>query len=549
MTAEQGQESERLRAENAELREQLAVAPERIAALQTQLKQRHDPPAFVKPQRQKAFILLVGAGCAALAFYFAWWFELWQFRNPLSVLALAAAIIYSGPQLLGDWILYLSAKPFRTLPEPDQPFTVDIYVTTFCEDLELVCKTLLAARDVRGKHQTWLLDDGPNAQHMRLAHETGVGYITRADRRDAKAGNINAALPKTDGEIIAIFDVDHVPAPDFLEYTLPYFRDPHVGFVQVMLTFSNSEQSWIARAATESSFDYYNPTCWGASQLKGVTLTGSNALIRRTALESIGGYQPGLAEDLATSMSLHGAGWQSVYVPEPLAPGLAPMDQVSWCVQQFKWSRGVFELFLTRLWSSLASLTNGQRVCYLVRTTYYWIGLVVFAHLFATLLALFSGSPAAYRMFSDYLLHLLPLACLMMVIRQAALSNYRHEQVPRTLLWRPTVLVFATWPVYTVAWFMALLRIPLRFQPTPKAVAGRPSGWLVPQILSIALLLTGSFRALATGSTAAMPVVAFALLMSLLQIPFLMQFKYDGVRTNPAKRVRPVEFREADHAD
>jgi hypothetical protein len=54
MTAEQEQEFERLRAENAELRQQLAVALARIVELEGQIKQRRDPPAFVKPKRQKA---------------------------------------------------------------------------------------------------------------------------------------------------------------------------------------------------------------------------------------------------------------------------------------------------------------------------------------------------------------------------------------------------------------------------------------------------------------------------------------------------------------
>lgn len=54
MTLEQEQEFERLRAENAELRQQLAVAVERIVELEARLNQRGDPPAFVKPKRQKA---------------------------------------------------------------------------------------------------------------------------------------------------------------------------------------------------------------------------------------------------------------------------------------------------------------------------------------------------------------------------------------------------------------------------------------------------------------------------------------------------------------
>ena len=63
MTLEQEQEFERLRAENAELRQLLAVsqwqlatvavALERIAELEAQLKQGGGPPAFVKPNRSE----------------------------------------------------------------------------------------------------------------------------------------------------------------------------------------------------------------------------------------------------------------------------------------------------------------------------------------------------------------------------------------------------------------------------------------------------------------------------------------------------------------
>ena len=169
----------------------------------------------------------------------------------------------------------------------------------------------------------------------------------RSGSRDLKAGNINAALPRTDGEVIAVFDVDHAPEPGFLERSLGHFADPRVGFVQVMLTFANEKKSWFARAASESCLDFFNPTSMGMDRLGSATLIGSNALIRRSALESIGGYRPGLAEDLATSIALHAEGWKSAYVAEPLAPGLAPPDVAAWFTQQLKWSRGVFEILLT----------------------------------------------------------------------------------------------------------------------------------------------------------------------------------------------------------
>ncbi|NIM61665.1 MAG: glycosyltransferase, partial [Acidobacteria bacterium] len=93
--------------------------------------------------------------------------------------------------------------------------------------------------------------------------------------RDAKAGNINAALRETDADVIVVFDVDHVPEPQFLERSLGYFEDPEIGFVQVMLTFSNGRTSWFARAAGESCFDFFNPTSMGMDRLGSATLIGS----------------------------------------------------------------------------------------------------------------------------------------------------------------------------------------------------------------------------------------------------------------------------------
>jgi hypothetical protein len=73
---------------------------------------------------------------------------------------------------------------------------------------------------------------------------------------------------------------------------------------------------------------------------------GSHTTFRRAALESIGGYKPGLAEDLHTSICLHAAGWRSVYVPTLHASGLVPSDLRAFTMQQRKWAHGVFGILL-----------------------------------------------------------------------------------------------------------------------------------------------------------------------------------------------------------
>lgn len=245
--------------------------------------------------------------------------SIWQ------VATLIIAIVYTVVQLGGNWTLYLAAyKRSRTRPSLTQHLTVDVLVTAYKEEYVLVRRCLEATCAMNGNHRVWLLDDGADPELARLAHQLGVRYLARPGSEDAKAGNLNYALRKVDGDVLVIFDIDHAPTQDFLDHTLIHFENPEIGFVQVMLTFENGYDGWVAQAGAESSLDFYNPTSIGADGIGSATLVGSNALIRRQALQDIGGYKPGLAEDLATSIALHAAGWRSLYVRKPLAPGFAP---------------------------------------------------------------------------------------------------------------------------------------------------------------------------------------------------------------------------------
>ncbi|HEX6384548.1 MAG TPA: cellulose synthase catalytic subunit [Anaerolineae bacterium] len=486
-------------------------------------------------------VLLVLLGVIALGYYYSWWFEDGRLTSPWLLFVLFWAVLYGGIQLLGNWLLYLKA---RRSPSPPltSTLTVDVFVTACGEPYALVERSLTAACAMRGEHQTWLLDDGSDPVLASLAGRLGAGYLTRPNRADAKAGNVNAALSRTDGDIVVIFDVDHVPAPDFLEQTLGYFDDPKIGFVQVMLTFDNRDESWVAQAASETSLEFYNPTSLGTDGIGGATLMGSNALIRRKALESLGGYQHGLAEDLATSIALHAADWRSAYVAEPLAPGLAPPSFAAWFVQQLKWARGVFELLLTAYPRLFSKLTWGQRLSYAVRMTKYWIGPVVGMHLFATIAILMFGDAYTRDAFHDYLMHIAPLALCDVLIRFTALRRWQHHSTPRTSLIRAMVLVYATWPIYLLAWLMALLRLPLAFRPTPKSVTGElKPAWLLPQLIVLLFLSVGILYTVMIGNHQPSLLLVFAIFQGAFQLILLSQWLYSEVAVSSQREgTKPV---------
>ena len=452
--------------------------------------------AILTNAKKLRILLSVLLGFCALLYYLFWWFEGGKPLSIWQVATLVIAIVYTVVQLGGNWTLYLAAyKRSRIRPSLTQRLTVDVLVTAYKEEYVLVRRCLEAACAMNGNHRVWLLDDGADPELARLAHQLGVRYLARPGSEDAKAGNLNYALRKVDGDVLVIFDIDHAPTQDFLDHTLIHFENPEIGFVQVMLTFENGYDGWVAQAGAESSLDFYNPTSIGADGIGSATLVGSNALIRRQALQDIGGYKPGLAEDLATSIALHAAGWRSLYVRKPLAPGFAPPDLAAWFTQQLKWARGVFEELLTSYPRYFKALNGGQRISYAVRMTYYWVGIVIGIHMVATIHALWSAEHTALVNFENYLMHFWPLGTMTIVIRQLALQRWFHPSLKGSganVQWKPITLVFATWPIYILAWCMAILRLPLNFRATPKTKSHRFAlKWVMPQLLSVLALALG----------------------------------------------------------
>ena len=95
--------------------------------------------------------------------------------------------------------------------------SVDVFIATYNEPIELLRETVLCAVNMTYPHKTYVLDDGNRSEVRELARELGAEYMTRSDNTHAKAGNLNNAFAKTGGEFILTLDADHVPAPDLIE--------------------------------------------------------------------------------------------------------------------------------------------------------------------------------------------------------------------------------------------------------------------------------------------------------------------------------------------
>ncbi|GIU86537.1 MAG: hypothetical protein KatS3mg009_1052 [Acidimicrobiia bacterium] len=282
------------------------------------------------------------------------------------------------------------------VPRPQRPpapaaADVDVFVCTYDEPARVVEATLAGCRAIRFPHTTWVLDDGRRPEIEDLAREFGARYLTRPDNRHAKAGNINHALTRTQGEFVLVLDADHVPQPEILDATLGYFADPRVALVQTPHDFYNRDSFQHTRVRRHEQSLFYEVLAPGKDRHNGVFWCGSAAVIRRAALTEIGGVLTDtIAEDFHTTIALHARGWRTRYHAETLVQGLAPHDLAAFLLQRDRWARGNLRVLRTRESPlTVRGLDWRQRASYLGSLANYFAGpqrLVLLAVLVATLL-------------------------------------------------------------------------------------------------------------------------------------------------------------------
>lgn len=302
-------------------------------------------------------------------------------------LGLVGAEIYAYLILLFGFVQ--TAWPLQRKPEalPDDirewP-TVDLFIPTYNEPLSVVRPTVLAAKMLdwpEDKLRIYVLDDSRREEFREFCKQVGVTHITRADNRHAKAGNINAALKRTSGEYIAIFDCDHIPTRSFLQMTMgTMLADPKVSLVQTPHHFFSPDPfernlGTFRKVPNEGELFYGliqdGNDFWDAS-----FFCGSCAVLRRSALEEIGGIATEtVTEDAHTSLRMHARGWKSAYINIAQAAGLATESLSAHVGQRIRWARGMAQIFRVDNPFFKKGLKPGQRICYSNAMLHFFYGL------------------------------------------------------------------------------------------------------------------------------------------------------------------------------
>ena len=397
--------------------------------------------------RKRLFLVTSGIGALLLLAYILWRAV---FTLPLpeeygwvafvaGVLLLLAETFSIFEAVMSYVDLNMEFQPEMPVLRDDQYPEVDVMIATHNEESDLLFKTANACRMMqypdKSKVHVWICDDTNRPEIAKLAETLGVGYIGMSDNKFAKAGNLNNALSKTSAPLVATFDADMIPNSDFLMETVPYFflpvmkkdkdgnwveKDPKeidknekIGFIQTPQTFYNPDlfqYNLYSTGNIPNEQDYFfRQVNLGKNRTNSSIYAGSNTVISREALESVGGIATGtITEDFETGLLIESNGFRCYAIDKMLAKGLSPISIPALIKQRERWARGciyslrrVHLLFNPRF---TLALKLSYSACWLYWQSFTRRMIYIFAPLFFAVL----GIPVVVCELKDLLLVWLP---------------------------------------------------------------------------------------------------------------------------------------------
>src|SRR6056297_375629 len=246
----------------------------------------------------------------------------------------------------------INEQRLRCLDPSDLP-TVDVFIATFNEPPEVLEKTITGAMAMdwpADRLNIWILDDGKRPWREQEAARRKIGYLTRADNKGAKAGNINAAIARTQAPFFLVLDADFIPQQSFLFRAIGFFDDPRIGIVQIPHNFFNPDPMQtslnMSKVMPDDQRFFFEAIMPGRDGYDCAFCCGSNGIVRRSAMEEIGNALPtgSITEDMLLTLALKRKGYVTRYLNEPLAFGLAPESINAFFIQRARWARGGLQI-------------------------------------------------------------------------------------------------------------------------------------------------------------------------------------------------------------
>ncbi len=266
------------------------------------------------------------------------------------------------------WLYYRNRQRRRVEPPSIRELphvTVQLPIFNEATVAERLIDAVAALRYPSDLLEIQVLDDSTDDTSELVANRVAalrasgieIHHLSRKNRRGYKAGALAAGLEQARGELVVVFDADFLPLPNFLEATVPYFEDPHLGMVQTRWGHLNAPYSLLTRVQAILLDAHFIIEHFARNRTgRFFNFNGTAGLWRRACIEDAGGWQHDtLTEDLDLSYRAQLAGWKFLFLPEVVAPAELPVEMRAFKTQQHRWAKGSIETalkLLPRIWRS-----------------------------------------------------------------------------------------------------------------------------------------------------------------------------------------------------
>jgi len=333
--------------------------------------------------------------------------------------------------------IYPLRRPPVPLPLDSETWPeVDVLIPTYNEPLSVIRSTAFAAINIdypSDKMHVYLLDDGKREEFRGFCEQIGIGYITRTDNLHAKAGNINRALGKIASPLVAIFDCDHVPTRSFLQVTVGWFlKERKLGMLQTPHHFYSPdpfERNLGNYGVVPDEGELFYGLLQDGNDLWNATFfCGSCAILRRTALDEIGGIAvETVTEDAHTSLRMQTRGWNTAYINTAQAAGLATESLSAHVGQRIRWARGMVQILRIDNPLFARGLKLPQRLCYFNAMVHFLYALPRLIFLTAPLVYMLLGLRNIPGLWLTIAAYALPHLFVSSMTNSRLQGKYRHS--------------------------------------------------------------------------------------------------------------------------
>lgn len=304
------------------------------------------------------------------------WFTISYIIIILYSIALLMIFIYSLSQL-HLLLNYMGARKRKTLAPvismsatcnvPYVTIQLPVYNEKYVMERLLHC---VAAIDYpKNKLEIQVLDDSTDDSVLETANlitelqQTGldIQHIRRRNRINFKAGALKEGLTTAKGELIAIFDADFLPQPDWLNKTVGYFKDPEIGVVQTRWGHINRDYSLLTKVQA-FALDAHFTLEQSGRNANGyfINFNGTAGIWRKETIIDAGNWEGDtLTEDLDLSYRAQLKGWKFKYLEDVVTPAELPVVVSAARSQQFRWNKGGAENFIKMFGRIVKSKTIG----------------------------------------------------------------------------------------------------------------------------------------------------------------------------------------------